>query len=57
MIPKDPMILLSWVNTRLRDQYASLEELCSSENLERASLEAVLADVDYTYDPDTNRFV
>ena len=28
MLPKDPMILLSWVNTRLRDEYASLDALC-----------------------------
>ncbi len=57
MIPKDPAMLLSWVNTKLRDQYASLDELCSAEGLEQASLEAALAAIDYAYDPDTNRFV
>ena len=57
MIPKDPAMLLSWVNTKLRDEYASLDELCSAESLEKASLEATLAVIDYTYDPDTNRFV
>ena len=31
MLPEDPVILLSVVNTRLRDQYASLEELCAAE--------------------------
>ena len=30
--PKDPFILLSWVNMKLRDTYPSLEELCASEN-------------------------
>ena len=28
MIPKDPAILLSYVNTQLRDYYSSLSELC-----------------------------
>ncbi len=57
MIPKDPAMLLSWVNTKLRDQYTSLDELCSAESLEKASLEEALAAIDYAYDPDTNRFV
>ena len=57
MIPKDPMILLSWVNTQLRDRYPSLDELCQSEGVERSSLEASLASIDYVYEPESNRFV
>lgn len=30
MLPKDPMILLSVVNTKLRDEFPSLEELCAA---------------------------
>ena len=30
MIPEDPVILLSFVNTKLRDEYPSLDELCAS---------------------------
>ena len=56
MIPKDPIMLLSWMNTQLRDHYASLADLCRSENLERSAIEASLASVDYVYDPDTNQF-
>ncbi len=56
MIPKDPIMLLSWMNTQLRDHYASLDDLCRSENLERSAIEASLASVDYVYDPDTNQF-
>ncbi len=57
MAPKDPFMLLSWVNTQLRDYYPSLDELCQAQNLERNSLEASLASVDFHYDPETNRFV
>ena len=56
MIPKDPIMLLSWINTQLRDRYASLDDLCRSENLERSAIEASLASVDYVYDSDTNQF-
>ena len=55
MIPKDPIMLLSWMNTQLRDHYASLDDLCRSENLERSAIESSLASVDYVYDPDTNQ--
>ena len=56
MIPKDPIMLLSWMNTQLRDHYASLDDLCRSETLERSAIESSLASVDYVYDPDTNQF-
>lgn len=57
MAPKDPMILLSWINTRLRDVYPDLNELCKAENLDRQAIEAALRAVDYEYDPDTRQFV
>ncbi len=56
-LPQDPMILLSYVNTQLRDHYASLEELCSSEGADREEIVKKLRDVDYEYDPETNSFV
>ena len=39
MLPKDPMILLSVVNTKLRDEYDSLDALCEDLDLDRAELE------------------
>lgn len=57
MIPKDPVMLLSWINTQLRDQYPSLEELCQSLDLDRQSVEKTLVSIDYSYDPKTNRFI
>ena len=57
MLPKDPVILLSFVNTRLRDEYPSLEELCAALDADRAALEDTLAALNYAYDPERNQFV
>ena len=57
MLPQDPVILLSVVNTRLRDQYASLDELCAAEDAERADLEQALAALGYRYDGASNQFI
>ena len=56
-IPKDPVILLSFINTKLRDFYPSLEELCKSLNLEEKQLTEQLASIDYHYDSNTNQFL
>ena len=42
MIPNDPVILLSFVNARLRDEYDSLEELCGALDVSREDLEHLL---------------
>ena len=56
MIPKDPAILLSWVNTQLRDRYDTLDALCEDRDMEKAELTAKLAALGYVYDPEQNRF-
>ena len=56
MLPKDPMILLSWVNTQLRDEYPSLDALCEDRDLDRDALEAKLEAVGFAYDAVQNRF-
>ena len=56
MTPNDPVILLSFVNTRLRDEYPSLDELCASLEEDRAALEDKLAAIGYEYDPAVNQF-
>lgn len=43
MLPKDPVLLLSVVNTKLRDEYGSLDELCAALNEERPAIERTLA--------------
>ena len=57
MLPKDPVMLLSVVNTKLRDEYSSLEDLCSAEDVKELYLTEKLASIDYRYDPKTNQFI
>ncbi len=57
MIPNDPMILLSFVNTKLRDEYSSLDAMCDDMQLNRQELEEKLGSVDYEYNRELNRFV
>ena len=57
MLPRDPMILLSFVNTKLRDEFASLEELCAALDADAQTLCDTLAALDYRYDPVGNRFI
>ena len=56
MIPNDPMILLSWLNTKLRDEYDSLASLCEDMELDEEELKAKLAAVGFSYDAEKNRF-
>ncbi len=57
MIPKDPVILLSYVNTQLRDFYDSLEAFCEDRDENRNDIEAKLSEIGYRYDGEQNRFV
>lgn len=56
-LPQDPMILLSYVNTQLRDHYASLDDFCAAQDIDRSELEEKLRAVDYEYDEALNAFV
>lgn len=55
-LPTDPMILLSYVNTMLRDSYSSLNELCEDKGIARSELESALARAGYEYNEAQNRF-
>ena len=55
--PKDPAMLLSYVNTQLRDHYPSMDELCKVLDADRAEIDEKLASIDYEYDPAANRYV
>lgn len=55
-IPQDPMILVSWLNTQLRDHYASLELLCEDLQLSQSEICQKLTALGYTYAPAHNRF-
>ena len=56
MIPKDPVMLLSYVNTQLRDNYDSLEEFCNAQDTECETLTAALEAIGYRYEKSLNQF-
>lgn len=56
-VPNDPAILLSYINTQLRDFYPSLEELGKALDVDIEEIKQKLALIDYEYDSDLNRFV
>ncbi len=53
----DPMMLLSYVNTQLRDFYPNLEELCREQGIDAEEVTGKLRGIDYEYDEKLNRFV
>ena len=57
MIPKDPVILLSFINTKLRDEYESLSDLCAALDADEAAIRDTLLALDYRYDPVHNQFI
>lgn len=57
MLPKDPMILFSFLNMKLRDQYGSLDALCDDMEADKQALLDTLAAVGFHYDPERNAFV
>ncbi len=56
MLPADAYTLLSVVNTKLRDYYSSLKELCEDEDADMAELCAKLSSIGYAYDEEQNAF-
>ena len=57
ILPNDPMLCLSVVNTRLRDHYANLEDLCEDLAVDKDTLITKLGTIDYVYDESINQFV
>lgn len=55
-IPTDPVMLYSYLNTKLRDQYSSLEALCDDMDLNQEEIIAKLASLDFHYDSKKNQF-
>ena len=56
-MPKDPNILLSYINTNLRDTYDSLDELCRSLDLDETEIRSSLRGIGYEYDEGLNKFI
>lgn len=56
-LPSDPIILLSYINTKLRDEYpGGIEELCDDMHVNRADIEAVLSEAGFEYSQANNRY-
>lgn len=56
-MPKDPVMLLSFVNLKLRDYYSDLEALCEDLDVEEQEIVRKLQSIDYHYDMARNQFV
>ena len=56
-IPKDSIMLMSFLNTQLRDNYSSLTELVKSYGVDEGEITQKLSSVGYSYDPEKNQFV
>ncbi|SEK63039.1 MULTISPECIES: DUF4250 domain-containing protein [unclassified Butyrivibrio] len=59
MIPKDPIMLLSYINTQLRDNYSSLDALAEGLDIGKDELDGIVAKLNgigYVYNPDSNKF-
>ena len=55
-LPKDKFMLLSYVNTLLRDNYSSLDELCAVLGEDKEVMIESLAEIGYTYFREANTF-
>lgn len=55
-LPNDPMMLLSLINTKLRDQYTNLDELCASMDIDKTELCSRLAEAGFEYSQENNNF-
>ena len=57
MIPKDPVMLLSFVNLKLRDYYPDLQTMCEELDVSEQEIVEKLAAIDYHYEKAQNKFI
>ena len=55
-LPKDPFMLMSFVNMKLRDYYSDLDELCADLGVDREIIPTILGSIGMEYNPETNKF-
>ena len=56
-LPNDPMILLSVVNTKLRDTYSNIDMLCDDLDVDKDELISKLHKINYKYNAEKNQFI
>ena len=55
-LPKDPMMLMSVINMKLRDFYSDLDALCEDLDIDRNNLEKTLSAAGFEYNKELNKF-
>lgn len=55
-LPQDPFVLMSYVNTKLRDFHPSLEDFCQTEGVDMQQLLHILQQSGFEYNPEQNKF-
>ncbi len=55
-LPNDPIMLMSVINTKLRDEYSSPEDLCKAFGIDKDELEQKLKAAGFTYKPESNQY-
>lgn len=55
-LPRDPFMLMSLINMKLRDYYPTLDALCEDMGIEKEVLTTTLGSIGMEYNPDTNKF-
>ena len=59
MIPQDPVMLLSFINMKLRDEYQGLDALSEGLDISKDELDKIICKLEgigYKYDPKLNKF-
>jgi len=56
-LPTSPIVLLSYINTKLRDQYSSLESLLDDLNITKDEVDNILNGIGYFYDQNLNKYL
>ena len=56
-MPKDPVMLLSYVNTQLRDFYPTFDEMCAALDVPKEQIVKTLEQIEYVYDAQKNQFL
>ncbi|MCF0159723.1 MAG: DUF4250 domain-containing protein [Bacteroidaceae bacterium] len=55
-LPHDPIMLMSLLNMKLRDQFDSLDDLCDELEIQQKDVESILAPMGFEYIPEVNQF-
>lgn len=55
-LPTDPAMLMSYLNTKLRDDYPSLDALCDDLHIDKQELLDKMKQAGFEYTPEHNRF-